>query len=367
VAPSPIIRGGAATLTYVSQNADKGEIDNAVGTVPASGNRSVAPAKTTIYTGSFSGGGGTATCEATLVVDEPPAPPVKPVVLSFSADPASITKGQSSNLSWSVSDATSVRIDNGVGVVNAGSVSVSPDTTTTYGLTAENAAGPATASAAVTVVLSGEIVLPDVACGKIVLNRRGGKTIVEGFVGYDKDFDAVRASSPGADIDVKVRPWPQCEALQTLDKALSFPDRPKVSIRRPSGDTLSAGDPLVFDIQTPSYPSYVHVAYIQADGSVVNLIQPGDGSFKTYAPGSKIVIGDDAAGGRHFFVKEPYGREMLIVLVGRSPVFPDRRPKQETERQFLTALRRALIAKSDPTAPDRDIVAAFDTIVTKDK
>jgi hypothetical protein len=130
---------------------------------------------------------------------------------------------------------------------------------------------------------------------------------------------------------------------------------------------LTAGDPLVFDIQTPSYPSYLHVAYIQADGSVINLIQPGDGSFKTYAPGSKIVIGDNATAGRQFFVKEPYWREMLIVLVGTSPIFPDRRPKLETEREFLTALRRALLAKPDPSAPDRDIVAAFDAIVTKDK
>jgi hypothetical protein len=210
-------------------------------------------------------------------------------------------------------------------------------------------------------------VLPSIECGKIVLSRRGGKTVVEGFVGYDKDFDAVRDSAPNAEIEVKVRPWPQCEALQTLEKALSPSDRPKVSIRRSSGDTLTAGDPVIFDIQTPSYPSYVHVAYIQADGSVVNLIQPGDGSFRTYAPNSKIVIGDTAAGGRHFFVKEPYGREMLIVLVGKSPIFPDRRPREETEREFLTALRRQLIAKPDQNAPDRDIVASFDAIVTKDK
>jgi hypothetical protein len=46
---------------------------------------------------------------------------------------------------------------------------------------------------------------------------------------------------------------------------------------------------------------------------------------------------------------------------------PDRRPKQETEREFLTALGRELIAKPDPNARDRDIVASFDAIVTKDK
>jgi len=365
VSPSPIVQGSAATLTFASQNAEGGKIDNGVGTVPPSGNKSVSPIMTTTYTGAFSGAGGTATCAATIVVDEPPSIP--PVISSFNASPVSIAKGRSSVLSWSVTGETAERIDNGVGPVSGNSTEVSPATTTTYTLTVENAAGSATARTTVAILPPQEIVLPNVECGKIALNRLGGKIIVEGFVGYDKDFDLVQASAPNAEIDVKVRPWPQCEALQTLEKALSPSDRPKVSIRRSSGDTLTAGEAVIFDIQTPSYPSYVHVAYIQADGSVINLIQPGDGSFRTYGPNSKIVIGDNAGAGRHFFVKEPFGREMLIVLSGKSPIFPDRRPRLETEREFLTALRRALIAKPDPSAPDRDIVASFDAIVTKDK
>ncbi len=364
-APSPIVRGAAATLTYASQNAEGGKIDNGVGPVPSSGTKSIFPTKTTTYIGAFSGAGRTATCAATIVVNEPPV--VLPVIAFFNASPGSVTKGRKSILSWSITGQTSLRIDNGVGEVSGSSVEVSPSITTTYTLTAENAAGLVVAKAIVTSLQSEEIALPNVECGKIAVSRRGGRVIVEGFVGYDRDFDLVRASAPGAELDVKVRPWPQCEALQTLEKALSPSDRPKVSIRRSSGDTLMAGDPVIFDIQTPSYPSYVHVAYIQADGSVINLIQPGDGSLRTYAPSSKIIIGDNTAGGRRFFVQEPYGREMLIVLSGRSPIFPDRRPRQETERQFLTALRRALIAKPDPNAPDRDIVASFDAIVTKEK
>jgi hypothetical protein len=365
VAPSPMVRGRTATLTYVSQNTNDGRIDNGVGNVPPSGTKSISPVKTTTYTGTFSGAGGTATCIATVTVNEPLVP--LPVIASFNAGPSSIRKGQSSILSWSVSGATSVRIDNGVGDASGdNSASVSPETTTTYKLTAESSAGSVTDATTVTILPPEEIVLPKVECGKIAINRLGGKAVVDGFVGYDRDFDAIRASAPGAEVDVKVRPWPQCEALQTLENALSHADRPKVSIRRSVGDTLTAGDPVIFDIQTTSYPSYVHVAYIQADGSVINLIQPGDGSLRTYAPNSKIVIGDNVSG-RHFFVQEPFGREMLIVLSARSPIFPDRRPRQETEREFLTALRRALIAKPDPNAPERDIVASFDAIVTKDK
>jgi uncharacterized protein YkwD/chitodextrinase len=81
------------------------------------------------------------------------APAVElPVVGSFTASPASIASGQSSNLTWSVSGATSVTISGGVGsVANSGSKTVAPAQTTTYTLTASNSGGSATALTTVTV------------------------------------------------------------------------------------------------------------------------------------------------------------------------------------------------------------------------
>lgn len=82
-------------------------------------------------------------------------PPGAPVVQSFTASPLTVTAGQSSTLSWSVTGATSVSIDNGVGAPTANSVSVTPAATTTYTLTAVNGAGSATASVTVTVAAAG--------------------------------------------------------------------------------------------------------------------------------------------------------------------------------------------------------------------
>ena len=80
------------------------------------------------------------------------ASPTAPIINSFSADPPSITVGESSTLSWSVTDATSVTIDNGIGsVALTGTSSVNPTTSTTYTLTATNSAGSVTATCAVTV------------------------------------------------------------------------------------------------------------------------------------------------------------------------------------------------------------------------
>jgi len=79
-------------------------------------------------------------------------PPTAPIINSFSASPATITAGESSTLSWSVTDATSVTIDHGIGSVTlTGTTTVNPTITTTYTLTATNVAGSVTATTTVTV------------------------------------------------------------------------------------------------------------------------------------------------------------------------------------------------------------------------
>lgn len=75
-----------------------------------------------------------------------------PTITSFVATPSSIQSGGSSTLSWDVSGATSLEIDQGVGdVTGLSSVTVNPTTTTQYTLTATNADGSTDASTTVTV------------------------------------------------------------------------------------------------------------------------------------------------------------------------------------------------------------------------
>ena len=80
------------------------------------------------------------------------ASPTVPIINSFSAVPSTITVGESTILSWGVTDATSVTIDQGIGSKPLiGSIVVSPTVTTTYTLTATNSVGSVTATAAVIV------------------------------------------------------------------------------------------------------------------------------------------------------------------------------------------------------------------------
>jgi Leucine-rich repeat (LRR) protein len=144
--PATITAGQSSTLSWTTTNTASVSISG-VGTQPVSGSVSVSPTTTTTYTLTATGPGGTATATTTITVN--PAPP--PIVGSFAASPATIIPGQSSTLSWTTTNTSSVAIGGlGSQPVN-GSVSVSPATTTTYTLTATGPGGTATATTTITV------------------------------------------------------------------------------------------------------------------------------------------------------------------------------------------------------------------------
>jgi hypothetical protein len=80
-----------------------------------------------------------------VAVPKPVAPvpkhePVVPVIQRFEADPPSIELGMSTKLSWSVTGATEMKLDHGIGpVAQTGTLVVSPLATTTYAMTATGA------------------------------------------------------------------------------------------------------------------------------------------------------------------------------------------------------------------------------------
>ena len=55
---------------------------------------------------------------------------------------------------------------------------------------------------------------------------------------------------------------------------------------------------------------------------------------------------------------------MIVALASKSPLFDEDRPLVETEREFLTALRRAIIARPDPTQPERVVTASYAVLET---
>jgi peptidoglycan-associated lipoprotein len=82
VSPSAIEKGQSATLSWSSANATGVIIDNGIGTVEASGKRTISPLTSTTYKATATGPGGNAVAEARVTVTVPPAvtPPPLPAI-----------------------------------------------------------------------------------------------------------------------------------------------------------------------------------------------------------------------------------------------------------------------------------------------
>jgi phospholipase C len=160
--PNPVNAGSAATLTVTATNATQVTVTGTDGSkyslAPSGGTQSVSPTQDTTYTAVATGAGGTASANVTLTVTATgPAPTV-----TISADPSTVTKGSSSTLTVSATNATQVTITDPAGDTydlppSGGTKQVAPGATTTYTATATGNGGDATAKATVTVIPAGSI------------------------------------------------------------------------------------------------------------------------------------------------------------------------------------------------------------------
>ena len=136
--PATIIEGSSSTLSWTSANADTASIDQGIVSVTpnTSGSQSVSPVITTTYTITATNDSGTSTDSVTVTVNN------LPTIDSFITDLATITEGDTATLSWAVTNADSISINQGIGtVIASGTQAVTPSVTTTYTLTATNIYG----------------------------------------------------------------------------------------------------------------------------------------------------------------------------------------------------------------------------------
>jgi hypothetical protein len=203
---------------------------------------------------------------------------------------------------------------------------------------------------------------PDLSknCSRLSFKHEKRQAVISGFVGTEEELEQIRKSYIGSQykVEVQLRPWPQCEVLMTLDKALTAADRPILNTH-PSNGLFKAKEPIIFGVRTPSRPSFMYISYIQADGSVVHLEQPSAPMTEPMLSSKDYKFGDGLEGRPKFTASPPFGREMVVVLAAASPLFDQPLPKQQSEREFLSALRKAILYKADPKLPERTLSAAF--------
>ena len=168
-----IITGQSTTLKWNVTGVSSVSISPGIGTVSSSGTKTVSPDTTTKYTLVANNLFGSASGSKTITVREP-----APSIDSFSFNTDSIFAGQTSTLSWSVANATSVTISPEIGTVSlTGTKNVTPGSTTTYTLTASNSAGNSTASATITVTSSGAPIITTFSASPTSINAGGSSTL----------------------------------------------------------------------------------------------------------------------------------------------------------------------------------------------
>jgi hypothetical protein len=139
VSPSVIQSGEPAMLRWNVRDATEVSIAG-LGKLQPQSSQPVFPTETKTYSLEARGPGGSVSGTVTVSVTIPSKEP--PGIISFTADPVSVSRGEAAVLRWQVKNASEVRIDQGIGGVEAsGVLRVTPETTTTYKLFAANKRG----------------------------------------------------------------------------------------------------------------------------------------------------------------------------------------------------------------------------------
>lgn len=203
--------------------------------------------------------------------------------------------------------------------------------------------------------------IPALECSSLQLSDGA----ISGYVASTSDLETLRRAigDRALALDVAVRPWPQCEVLETLAAQLNQPLSPQVAAADP---TFAAGDTLALSATTSGYDGFLHLAYFQADGSLVNLSQSDPLRLQMLEAGTRLVFGDGQEGRARFVVQPPFGREMVLAIQSASPLFPDPRPQIEDTRNFLTALRAVMLAQPFADRRPRVVTAATFFLETRE-
>lgn len=176
-------------------------------------------------------------------------------------------------------------------------------------------------------------------CSELSLEEGpAGHPAILGFVSRQADRNDLGQHIPaGVDTnEVKLRPWPVCEALLTLREPLRAASRPKVKLI--GGDRpLQVGETFSFEITPPDVPTFLYVFYLEDDGTVVNLA-PRNGPVREQTPpNSPPLMFGDGKNGRQAFRVAPLksldpsgqprakgdpegGHEAVIAVAARAPI-----------------------------------------------
>jgi hypothetical protein len=258
--------------------------------VPPSGTLVVTPTATTTYSVLATGvGGQVATCAVTITVNPRAG---LPRIVRFVADPTSVTQGEKSTLTWSTEGADSVVISTlGTTELN-GARDVMPTVTTTYVLTATNAAGSTTASAMVTVTAADPVVrIASFTADPPISPSPGSKVLLTCLAQNAISIDI--QPNNGQNITAQTLVYPQVDTTYTCTATGPRNTRDvrtlTVVVTRPVGPV--GPDPNIPVILINGGPTIeTNVRQVTLDGSATSPTGDGPLSYRWSSPGNNAAI-----------------------------------------------------------------------------
>jgi hypothetical protein len=211
--------------------------------------------------------------------------------------------------------------------------------------------------------------LAKVPCSALAASIDGRAVRLRGFVAQPGGVDRLKetvGTMPGVDaLNLDVRPLgaDKCEVLDAYAPywVHNWQTGHVAALRtRAPGGQLTEGDPLVVDVSTPGYDSYVNVDYYVLDGSVVHMV-PGPRAKDNQAPphyAATIGTGGD------WIVSKPFGTELVVLLITPAPLFDSLRPESEARADYLRVLDARLKQMAAKYGQER-IVADIAPITSK--
>ncbi|PIR84262.1 hypothetical protein COU16_01530 [Candidatus Kaiserbacteria bacterium CG10_big_fil_rev_8_21_14_0_10_47_16] len=149
--PSFVEAGEAFQLSWNTTGATQVSINQGTGLVPQDGSVSLAVNHDTTYTLTATNSTGTVSCSTSVKIKNTP-PQSSLSCDQFYTSPSTVQQGNQFQLIWNTTDANSVSINNGIGLVAAdGSVTLTGTASKTYVLTASNNTNTVTCSTSVNV------------------------------------------------------------------------------------------------------------------------------------------------------------------------------------------------------------------------
>jgi serine/threonine protein kinase len=186
-------------------------------------------------------------------------------------------------------------------------------------------------------------VLASVPCSALVASVQDQALSVTGYLGRSYGVQKLRSALneiPGVTnprVQVQEVDNDKCDILKLVAPYLTA-GRPASIQTRDHTTRLTEGQPLVVQVTTPPYDSWVNIDYYQLDGSVVHLLPNARSKDNQAPPNYAATVGS----GGDWIVSKPFGSEMIVLLVTPAALFDTIRPDSESRVDYLRAVEKRL-------------------------